>query len=61
LNRPITIDDITIKMNVNSSNTIYCILRGETYKDYIDDYKKITESEKNKLATLLRNQYCKTP
>lgn len=57
LGRPITIDDITIKMKVSSSNTIYCILRGQTYQDYIISYQKLTESEKNELASLLRNQY----
>lgn len=57
LGRPITIDDITIKMKVSSSNTIYCILRGQTYQDYVISYQKLTQSEKNKLASLLRNQY----
>ena len=57
LGRPITIDDITIKMGVSSSNTIYCIFKGQTYQDYVISYKKLTQSEKNKLASLLRNQY----
>ena len=61
LGRPITIDDITIKMGVSSSNTIYCIFRGETYQDYVISYKKLTQSQKNELASLLRNQYCNTP
>lgn len=61
LGRPITIDDITIKMGASSSNTIYCIFRGQTYQDYVISYKKLTQSEKDKLASLLRNQYCKTP
>lgn len=55
LGRPITIDDITKKVGVSSSNTIYCIFRGLTYQDYVISYKKLTQSEKNQLASLLRN------
>ena len=57
LGRPITIDDITIKMGVSSSNTIYCIFKGQTYQDYVMSYKKLTQSEKDKLASILREQY----
>lgn len=55
LNRPITIDDLTIKLGVSSSNTLYCVLREETYKDYNALYKKLTQEQKDRLATLLRN------
>ena len=55
LGRPITIDNITKKVGVFSSNTIYCIFRGLTYQDYVISYQKLTQSEKNKLASLLRN------
>lgn len=55
LGRPITIDDITKKVGVSSSNTIYCIFKGLTYQDYVISYKKLTQSEKKQLASLLRN------
>ncbi len=55
LGRPITIDNITKKVGVSSSNTIYCIFRGLTYQDYVISYQKLTQSEKDKLASLLRN------
>lgn len=55
LGRPITIDDITKRVGVSSSNTIYCIFKGLTYQDYVISYKKLTQSEKNQLASLLRN------
>ena len=61
LNRPITIDNITIQLGLLSSNTVYCILRGQTYQDYMISYNKLTQSQKDELASLLRNQYCKTP
>ena len=55
LKRPFDINHLTAKLNVNSSNTIYCILRGDTYQDYKIQYDKLTQLEKDKLATLLRN------
>lgn len=55
LNRPITIKQMCAKLNLASNNTIYCILRNETYQDYRILYNKLTTDQKNKLATLLRN------
>lgn len=55
LNRPINIKNLTKKLNVSSSNTIYCILKGQTYNNYKITYDRLTIEQKNKLATLLRN------
>ena len=55
LNRPLTINSLTQKLGVSSSNTLYCILKHKTYEDYFLTYQKLSQSEKNKLATLLRN------
>lgn len=61
LGRLININALTVKMGVNSSNTIYGILKKETYLDYYLLYQNLTQSEKDKLATLLRKQYRITP
>lgn len=53
LGRPIYIADLVKKCKVNSKNTIYSILKKETYLDYYLLYQKLTQSEKDKLATLL--------
>ena len=55
LHRPITIKQLVVKLGVSSSNTIYCILKRQTYEDYFLSYQKLSQSEKKKLATLLRN------
>lgn len=55
LSRPKTIAWLVNYCNVQSSNTIYCILRGQTYQDYKITYNKLNEVQKNNLATLLRN------
>lgn len=51
--RPIT--DLTYKFKLNSDNTIYTILRKKSYKDYIYSYSKLTQEQKNELASALRN------
>lgn len=43
------------KFNV-ASNTIYSIINGVSYKDYALSYQKITDAEKTRLVSLLRNQ-----
>ena len=53
LGRPIYIADLVKKCKVSSKNTIYSILKKETYLDYYLLYQKLTQSEKDKLATLL--------
>lgn len=55
LKRPVSITSLISKLNINSSNTIYTILKGESYKDFALTYQKLTEEQKNKLAQLLRN------
>ena len=38
-----------------TSNTIYTILNRGSYKDFWNDYQKITSDQKGKLVSLLRN------
>lgn len=55
LGRPVPIVDMMKICDVSSSNTIYCILKGDTYKDYAITYNKLTKVQKDELATLLSN------
>lgn len=55
LNRAIPIETLTYKLGVESSNTIYTILRGQSYKDYALSYTKLTQDQKDELASILRN------
>lgn len=55
LNRPKTIAYLMKLLNVQSSNTLYCILKGQTYQDYKITYDTLDQVQKEKLATLLRN------
>lgn len=55
LKRPVSITSLISKLKINSSNTIYTILKGESYKDFALTYQKLTKEQKNKLAQLLRN------
>ena len=56
LGRMVTVDTLMKRFNIKSSNTLTGIKRGESYKDYSLTYSRLTESEKIKLASLLRNQ-----
>ena len=49
------------KMYNIASNTIYAILKQKSYQDYWIDYQKITNEQKEKLVSLLRNQQKQTP
>lgn len=55
LKRPIAIKTLMKKFNIKSSNTIYCVLRHDTYENYWLTYQNLTEFQKQQLATLLRN------
>ena len=55
LGRPKTFSYLMKIMNIQSSNTLYCILKGLTYKDYKITYDNLNIVQKEKLATLLRN------
>ena len=55
LGRPINIQTMVQRIGVNSSNTIYTILRGNSYKDYALSYQNLTQNQKDQLAQLLRN------
>ena len=47
--------DMANKVGVKSTNTLDCIKRKETYKDYSLSYEKLTNEQKNHLASLLSN------
>lgn len=51
----IPITAIAKKVGVKSTNTLTCIQKGKTYKDYVLEYKELDDNAKNKLATLLSN------
>lgn len=55
MGRPINLVNLMKQFDITSSNTIYTILRGQSYKDYALSYSKISQEQKNKLAQLLRN------
>jgi hypothetical protein len=44
------------KFNLSSSNIIYGVLNGQTYKDYYAEYNKLSVEDKNKIVSLLREQ-----
>lgn len=51
----IPITTMAKKVGVKSTNTLTCIQKGKTYKDYALEYKELDENAKMKLATLLSN------
>ncbi len=54
-NRILPLDKLANKLNIKSSNTLYTILQGKSYKDYKLSYSKLTIEQKNRLASLLSN------
>ena len=54
-NKVIPISALAKKIGINSTYTLYCIRDGKSYQDYALKYKKLTDEQKNKLASLLRN------
>lgn len=56
LNRPKTIKWLSNYCNKVNANTIYCVIQHLSYQDYYFEYKKLSQSEKEKLASLLSNQ-----
>lgn len=55
LSRPKSLVWLMNYCHISSSNTIYCLLKGQTYNDYWLEYKQLTLEQKESLATLLRN------
>lgn len=45
---------MTKKVGVKSNYTLDCIIQGKSYQDYRLTYKNLTEEQKHKLATLIR-------
>lgn len=43
------------KIGIKNDNTAYTIFRGESYKDYTLEYSKLTNDDKQKIVSLLRN------
>lgn len=41
------------RFNIASNNTFLCIRSGNSYKDYILSYSKLTKDQKENLASLL--------
>ena len=41
------------KIGIKSTNTIICVEEGKSYKDYALEYTKLTNEQKNKIASLL--------
>ena len=48
--------DLRTKFGFSSSYTIYGILNGETYKDYYSEYQLLSDDDKQKIVSLLREQ-----
>lgn len=53
--RIIPVSHLITKLGIKSSYTLYCIREGKSYQDYALKYKELSEEQKNKLASLLRN------
>ena len=53
--RIVSLNTLMKYLNVSSSNTLYSVKKGESYKDCAEQYKLFTEDQKQKLVTLLRN------
>lgn len=54
--RIVPINYFMVNFGINSSNTIYTVINGKSYKDYALTYKKLTQVQKEKLVSLLSNQ-----
>lgn len=50
--RPVSFAELERRFQV-ISNTLYTILNGQSYKDFILDYSKLTDIQKQELASLL--------
>lgn len=50
--RPVPFTELEKRFQV-TSNTLYTILKGQSYKDFILDYSKLTDTQKQELASLL--------
>lgn len=50
--RPVSFAELERRFQV-TSNTLYTILNGQSYKDFILDYSKLTDIQKQELASLL--------
>ncbi len=53
LNRLVTQFELMKRFGVKSNNTFICIMKGQSYKDFSLSYKKLTENQKDELASLL--------
>lgn len=54
MGRIVSISELCRLFSINSSNTIYGILKHQTYNDYFLLYQKMSKDEKKQLVTLLR-------
>lgn len=53
LKRPITWKKLMKRFDIKSNNTFYCILKGQSYKDFILSYNQLNQDQKDNLASLL--------
>ena len=49
------IKHLMYKLGLKSSNTIYCILQGRSYKDFALEYSRLSPEDKKYIASLLSN------
>ena len=56
LERPVTVKKLLTNFNIKNNYTFTCIKDGRSYKDYSLSYSKLTQVQKEQLASLLRNQ-----
>lgn len=47
--------DLMKRFGIKSNNTFLCIIKGQSYKDFSLSYSKLTNVQKEQLASLLRN------
>ena len=47
--------DLMKRFGIKSNNTFLCIIKGQSYKDFSLSYSKLTDVQKEQLASLLRN------
>lgn len=51
-----SIKEMTAKVGLKSTNSLYSIKKGLTYKEYLKQYDSLSSQEKENLVSLLRNQ-----
>ena len=55
-NKIISLNEMANFVGVKSRNTLECIRKNQSYKDYYLSYQNLTDEQKSVLASLLSNQ-----